>query len=90
MKHYCGYGIGKLFHCAPTIPHYAPNKAAGFMKRGQTFTIEPMFCVGNRAAKHWKDGWTAVTATGKTQRVRAYGNNLDDGPEILTSGRAEA
>ncbi len=85
VKHYCGHGIGKLFHCAPTIPHYAPNKAAGFMKRGQTFTIEPMFCVGNRAAKHWKDGWTAVTADGKNSAQYEHTVLiLDDGPEILT------
>ena len=27
VKSYCGHGIGDLFHCAPTIPHYARNKA---------------------------------------------------------------
>ena len=26
VKSYCGHGIGDLFHCAPTIPHYARNK----------------------------------------------------------------
>ena len=55
------------------------------MKRGQTFTIEPMFCVGNRAAKHWKDGWTAVTADGKNSAQYEHTVLiLDDGPEILT------
>ena len=28
-----------IFH---SIPHYAKNKATGFMKPGHTFTIEPM------------------------------------------------
>ena len=85
VKHYCGHGIGKLFHCAPTIPHYAPNKAVGFMKRGQTFTIEPMFCAGTRAAKHWKDGWTAVTSDGKNSAQYEHTILiLDDGPEVLT------
>lgn len=40
VKSYCGHGIGDLFHCAPNVPHYSPNKAVGVMKEGQTFTIE--------------------------------------------------
>ena len=31
-KSYTGHGIGRLFHCAPNIPHYRNNKATGFMK----------------------------------------------------------
>ncbi len=23
VKTYCGHGIGKMFHCAPSVPHYA-------------------------------------------------------------------
>ena len=40
VKTYCGHGISDMFHCAPSIPHYSPNKAVGIMKEGQTFTIE--------------------------------------------------
>ena len=43
VKSYCGHGIGDLFHCAPNVPHYSPNKAVGVMKEGQTFTIEVCF-----------------------------------------------
>jgi methionyl aminopeptidase len=45
---YTGHGVGKLFHCAPNVPHYKNNKAIGiyfiegFMKEGHVFTIEPM------------------------------------------------
>jgi len=39
---YTGHGVGKLFHCAPNVPHYRNNKATGFMKAGHVFTIEPM------------------------------------------------
>lgn len=31
---YCGHGIGKLFHTAPNVPHYAGNKAKGTMQKG--------------------------------------------------------
>jgi methionyl aminopeptidase len=26
---YTGHGVGKLFHCAPNVPHYKNNKATG-------------------------------------------------------------
>ncbi len=26
VRTYCGHGIGDLFHCLPTIPHYSNNK----------------------------------------------------------------
>ncbi len=44
VKTYCGHGISDMFHCAPSIPHYSPNKAVGIMKEGQTFTIEVRSC----------------------------------------------
>ena len=34
VRTYCGHGCNNLFHCAPTIPHYANNKAVGVMKAG--------------------------------------------------------
>ena len=34
VKSYCGHGIGRMFHCAPNVPHYAKNKAVGMMKKG--------------------------------------------------------
>lgn len=46
VKTYCGHGIGKLFHCAPSVPHYARNKAVGTMQVGHVFTIEPMINEG--------------------------------------------
>lgn len=34
VRTYCGHGIHAHFHCAPSIPHYAKNKAVGIMKVG--------------------------------------------------------
>ena len=31
---YCGHGINSLFHPAPSIPHYAKNKAPHYCKPG--------------------------------------------------------
>ncbi|GAA5846519.1 hypothetical protein JCM3766R1_002517 [Sporobolomyces carnicolor] len=64
-KTYVGHGINQLFHCAPNVPHYAGNRASGTMRVGQTFTIEPMICVGQQKEVHWPDNWTAATCDGK-------------------------
>ncbi|GAA5883378.1 hypothetical protein JCM16303_006719 [Sporobolomyces ruberrimus] len=65
-KCYVGHGIHQLFHpSAPNVPHYAGNRASGTMRNGQTFTIEPMICVGQQKEVHWPDNWTAATCDGK-------------------------
>ncbi|CEQ42715.1 SPOSA6832_04545 [Sporobolomyces salmonicolor] len=78
--------LRRLFHCAPNVPHYAGNRASGTMRVGQTFTIEPMICVGQQKEVHWPDNWTAATCDGKpsaqfeeTLLVTA------DGVEVLTA-----
>ena len=51
IREYVGHGVGRAFHSAPTITHFRNNQP-GFMKQGQTFTIEPMLVqVGD---KGWK------------------------------------
>mmetsp|Transcript_8247 Transcript_8247/g.51349 ORF Transcript_8247/g.51349 Transcript_8247/m.51349 type:complete len:386 (-) Transcript_8247:1098-2255(-) len=85
VKTYCGHGIGELFHCAPSIPHYAHNKAVGMMKKGQVFTIEPMINLGTWHDCTWPDGWTAVTKDGK--RSAQFEHQLlvtETGCDVLT------
>ncbi|KAJ1730458.1 Methionine aminopeptidase 1 [Coemansia biformis] len=85
VRTYCGHGVGKMFHSAPNIPHYAMNKAIGVMKPGHVFTIEPMINEGGFEDKLWKDGWTAVTADGK--RSAQFEHVIlvtEDGHEVLT------
>ncbi|KAH3678943.1 hypothetical protein WICMUC_001311 [Wickerhamomyces mucosus] len=65
VRSFCGHGIGKLFHCAPQIAHYARNKSPGIMKPGMVFTIEPMINLGGYRDIQWPDNWTAVTADGQ-------------------------
>eukprot|EP00899_Mesostigma_viride_P025043 jgi/Mesvir1/5723/Mv09825-RA.2 len=86
VKSYCGHGIGTLFHCAPSIPHYSPNKAVGTMKAGQTFTIEPMINAGSWKDVTWPDGWTAVTSDGKMSAQFEHTLLVTDtGVEVLTA-----
>lgn len=86
VKTYCGHGIGTHFHCAPNVPHYAKNKAAGAMKEGHVFTIEPMINEGDWRDVTWPDGWTAVTKDGS--RSAQYEHTMvvtADGVELLTA-----
>ena len=43
LQSYCGHGIGRLFHTAPNVPHYAKNKAVGIMRpeRGTGLAMAP-------------------------------------------------
>ncbi|KAJ3085937.1 Methionine aminopeptidase 1 [Quaeritorhiza haematococci] len=85
VRTYCGHGVHKFFHCAPSVPHYAKNKAVGVMKPGHTFTIEPMICEGKWRDESWPDGWTAVTVDGK--RSAQFEETLlvtETGVEVLT------
>lgn len=65
VRTYCGHGIGKLFHCAPQVSHYANNKSPGIMKPGMVFTIEPMINLGSYRDTQWPDDWTVSTVDGK-------------------------
>jgi len=85
-KTYCGHGIGRDFHSAPSVPHYFPNKAAHVCRPGMVFTIEPMINKGTWKDVMWKDNWTAVTRDGK--RSAQFEHTLlvtKDGVEILTA-----
>ncbi|KAJ1860932.1 Methionine aminopeptidase 1 [Coemansia sp. RSA 486] len=85
VRTYCGHGVGKMFHSAPNIPHYAKNKAIGIMKAGHVFTIEPMINAGSYNDQTWRDNWTAVTVDGK--RSAQFEHTIlvtETGYEILT------
>lgn len=86
VRSYTGHGIHELFHAAPSIPHYANNKAAGICKPGMCFTIEPMLNLGTYRDKSWPDNWTAVTADGKWSAQFEHTLLVtEDGCEVLTA-----
>lgn len=87
VSKYCGHGIGRLFHCAPNVPHYAKNKAKGIMRPGHVFTVEPMINLGgNWGDLLWPDNWTAVTKDGnRSSQFEHTFLVTDAGFEILTA-----
>lgn len=91
VKTYCGHGINQLFHTAPTVPHYAKNKAVGEAKPGMCFTIEPMISLGSHKDKTWPDDWTSVTVDGS--RTAQFEHTLlvtETGVEVLTARLADS
>ncbi|CCD25998.2 methionine aminopeptidase MAP1 NDAI_0G02230 [Naumovozyma dairenensis CBS 421] len=86
VRTYCGHGVGKYFHCAPSIPHYANNRAAGVMKPGMVFTIEPMINEGVWQDISWPDDWTSTTKDGKVSAQFEHSLLItENGVEILSA-----
>jgi methionyl aminopeptidase len=61
VRDFCGHGVGRVFHDAPSILHYGRPEDGPVMQEGMFFTIEPMINAGRWEVKVLSDGWTAVT-----------------------------
>jgi methionyl aminopeptidase len=64
VRSYTGHGIGREFHMEPNVPHVGHPGTGVKLKRGMTFTIEPMVNIGHHEVDHLDDGWTVFTADG--------------------------
>lgn len=85
VRDFTGHGIGRGFHEEPTVLHYGKPDTGMILKKGMTFTVEPMINVGNYKMKILKDGWTAVTLDGSLSAQFEHTLVVtDDGYEILT------
>lgn len=61
VRDFCGHGLGRVFHTAPSILHYGEPGEGPVLEPGMFFTIEPMINAGHWATTVLPDGWTAVT-----------------------------
>ena len=61
VRDFCGHGLGRIFHCPPSVVHYGKASHGLELKKGMFFTIEPMINAGKFGVKVLEDGWTAVT-----------------------------
>ncbi len=62
VRDYCGHGLGKVFHTAPSVLHYGKPGKGMVLEEGMFFTIEPMINAGKFPtilSSH--DGWTVTT-----------------------------
>jgi len=85
VREYCGHGIGRVYHEDPQVLHYGQPGTGVELRKGMTFTIEPMVNAGARHTRLMPDGWTVVT---KDKSLSAQWEHMiavtDDGAEILT------
>ena len=91
VRDYCGHGIGDVFHEEPMVLHYDPQMPSLDMKlkKGMTFTIEPMINVGTYNGVTLEDDWTVVTADGQDSAQFEHTIAVTkDGCEILTKSPA--
>lgn len=61
VRDFCGHGVGRSFHEAPSVLHYGHRGEGAKLQQGMIFTIEPMINLGRPHVKVLSDGWTAVT-----------------------------
>jgi methionyl aminopeptidase len=61
VRDFCGHGLGRIFHSAPSVLHYGQPGQGLTLQEGMFFTIEPMINAGRYDVKILEDGWTAVT-----------------------------
>jgi methionyl aminopeptidase len=85
VRDFCGHGVGRIFHTAPSVLHYGEAGEGDVIKTGMFFTIEPMINAGKYDVKVLNDGWTAVT---KDKSLSAQFEHMigvtDTGAEIFT------
>jgi len=85
VRDYTGHGVHTAFHSGLVIPHYDEPAYDTAIRRGMTFTIEPMITLGTADWYMWDDGWTVLTADGS--RCAQFEHTLvvtDNGAEVLT------
>jgi len=61
VRDFCGHGIGRVFHDAPSVLHFGTPGEGLVLREGMFFTVEPMINLGRADVKVLNDGWTAVT-----------------------------
>ena len=61
VRDFCGHGLGRVFHDAPSVLHFGQPGRGPVLREGMFFTIEPMVNAGRYDVKILSDGWTAVT-----------------------------
>jgi methionyl aminopeptidase len=61
VRDFCGHGIGRVFHDAPSVLHFGTAGMGTKLAEGMFFTVEPMINAGKFPVKILNDGWTAVT-----------------------------
>ncbi len=85
VRDYCGHGIGRVFHDAPSILHYGLPGQGLPLRPGMIFTIEPMINLGTHEVKLKRDGWTVITRDRQLSAQFEHTVGVtEDGCEVFT------
>ena len=86
IRELVGHGIGEKMHEEPQVPNVGRPHSGVRLKAGMTLAIEPMLTLGSPRLRTLEDGWTIVTADGKTSAHFEHTVLVTKGaPEILTT-----
>lgn len=86
VREFQGHGIGRVFHTAPDVPHFGKRGTGMRLRKGMSFTIEPMINIGDWPVKVLDDDWTAVTRDGSLSAQFEHTIVVtDDGFEAMTA-----
>jgi len=90
VRDYCGHGLGRKFHEDPMVLHYANREFENLrLRKGLTFTEEPLINTGTLRTEMMDDGWTVKTADGGLSAQFEHSIAVtEDGVEILTESPA--
>ena len=85
VRDFCGHGLGRKYHDAPTVLHYGVAGKGLELRSGMFFTIEPILSTGKPEVKILSDGWTAVTKDGSVSAQFEHSVGVtENGCEIFT------
>ena len=85
VREFCGHGIGKEFHEEPQVLHFGQFGQGLELRKGMTFTIEPMINLGRHDLRILDDNWTAVTRDGPLSAQFEHTLLVTDtGADVLT------
>ncbi|MCH7611902.1 MAG: type I methionyl aminopeptidase [Candidatus Marinimicrobia bacterium] len=89
VRELVGHGIGTALHEDPQVPNYGRPKQGVQLLKGMCLAIEPMINIGAKEVYTEKNGWTVKTKDGQSSAHFEHTIViLEDGPEILTMGKA--
>ncbi|TDD75720.1 type I methionyl aminopeptidase [Actinomadura darangshiensis] len=86
VEGYGGHGIGTEMHMDPLIPNHGAPGHGPVLEVGMCFAVEPMVNLGTKETLELDDGWTVVTADGRSSAHFEHTFAVTaDGPRVLTA-----
>ncbi len=86
LRQWCGHGVGRSIHEAPTVPNYYDPGDRELLTEGLVITIEPIITAGRDTSYVSDDGWTVITGDGALSAHHEHTIVITKGaPIVLTA-----